>query len=132
MIINRFGDLNRRIYLYGTSKKLELKKDEEIQPLPFIIMPDSRFKINWNMVIIILLLYTATFVPYRTAFIDDASGGLAGFEWLVDILFMIDLFVNFISAYEDGDKNTEVRLRHIVKNYIKSWFLLDVIACIPF
>ena len=94
--------------------------------------PESTFKVVWNFVIIALLLYTATFVPYRTAFIDDSPPALAIFEWMVDVLFMFDLFVNLISAYEDEDKNIEVRLRYIVRNYIKSWFFLDIIACIPF
>lgn len=132
MIINRFGDLNRRIYLYGTSKKLELKKEEEITPLPFVIMPESKLKIIWNFVIIALLTYTATFVPYSAAFIDNPTEAQSDFEWLVDVLFIIDLFVNLLSAYEDEDKNIEVRLGYIVRNYIKSWFLLDLTACIPY
>ena len=72
MIIHKFGDLNRRIYLYGTSKKLDLKEEDEIVPSKLVILPDSKFKIMWNIIMVILLLYTATFVPYRTAFIDEA------------------------------------------------------------
>jgi hypothetical protein len=105
---------------------------EEIKPLPFILMPDSKAKTFWNITIALLLIYTATFVPYRTAFIDDGSIFLQDFENFLDALFILDLFVNFLSAYEDQDKNTEVRLKHIATNYMKGWFLLDVVACIPF
>lgn len=45
---------------------------------------------------------------------------------------MFDLIINFISAYEDRDKNIEVRLKFIALSYIKSWFFLDIAACIPF
>ena len=46
--------------------------EEERVPLPFILLPDNKIRMAWNMVIVSLLLYTASFVPYRTSFIDDA------------------------------------------------------------
>lgn len=76
-------------------------------PLPFIIMPDSKFRSFWNVIIIFLLGYTASYVPYSTAFIDSSSSALSGFERVIDALFIMDLFINFISAYEDKDKNVE-------------------------
>jgi len=118
--------------MFGASRKIDLDIEEDITPLPFILLPENYIKMTWNFVIMFLLLYTATFVPYRTAFIDDVSTGLANFEWLVDALFIFDLFINFISAYEDRDKNIEVRLKWIALNYFKTWFFLDVAACIPF
>lgn len=80
-----------------------------------------------------LLCYTATFLPMRTAFIDVDPKGLFEFETMIDILFFIDVYVNFVASYID--KNTgfiEVRFHKIAKNYITSWFLLDITACIPF
>lgn len=81
----------------------------------------------------VLLCYTATFLPLRTAFMEVDPMGLFEFELIIDVLFMIDLIINFISAYTD--KNTgfiEVRFKKIAKGYITSWFLLDLTACIPF
>ena len=46
-----------------------------------------------------LLMYTASFVPVKTAFFDEDPTGLYEFELLIDILFTADLFVNFMSAY---------------------------------
>jgi len=126
-ILHRFGDLNRRIYLFGVSKKLDLV-EEEIKPLPFIIMPDSKLKTFWNAIIAALLIYTATVVPYRTAFLDSASEGYKLFEYCVDALFFLDLIVNFVSAYEDKDKRIEVRLSYISVSYLKSWFAFDLVA----
>lgn len=131
-IVRRFAELSENITMFGASRKIDLDIEEEIIPLPFVLLPENYIKMSWNFVIMFLLLYTATFVPYRTAFIDDVSPELANFEWCVDALFMFDLIVNFISAYEDRDKNIEVRLKFIAINYIKSWFFLDLAACIPF
>lgn len=78
-------------------------------------------------------MYTASFVPVKTAFFDDDPPGLFEFELFLDSLFIIDLFVNFLSAYEDPMTGfIEVRAIKIARNYITSWFLLDVTACIPF
>jgi hypothetical protein len=54
------------------------------------------------------------------------------FEYSVDALFFIDLFVNFLSAYVNEDKNMEIRVKVIAMNYIQSWFFFDLFACIPF
>ena len=95
-------------------------------------MPESNIKVIWNMVMIVLLVYTATFVPFRTAYIDDVSPNFEYFEYLVDSLFAVDLFVNFISAYVDHDRKMEIQLKVIALSYIRSWFFFDAFACIPF
>lgn len=91
-------------------------------------MPDSLFKKAWNSIIIILLLQTALFVPYRTAFIDDGDAGLFYFELTVDMLFIVDVFINFLSAYYDKDSHVETRIGVICKEYMKSWFFIDIVA----
>ena len=132
-ILNTFGDLNRRIYLHGSTRKNEyIEMKEKLKPFPLIIMPNSRFKNFWNIVMMVLLVYTGTYVPYKTAFLDTTSRFVFILELVLDSIFMLDLIINFLSAYEDKDKNVEFRLPYIAFNYIRSWFFLDVVACIPF
>ena len=45
---------------------------------------------------------------------------------------MFDLYVNFVSAYTDQDRNLETNPKVIALQYLKSWFLFDAFACIPF
>lgn len=118
--------------MFGASRGIELDIEEEIEPLPIILMPENKLKMAWNLVTLALLLYTATFVPYRTSFIEKAPPGLAVWEWIVDTLFCVDIFINFISAYENSDKNIEVRMKVIAKSYITSWFFFDLAAVFPF
>jgi len=61
-----------------------------------------------------------------------APKGLVIWEWIVDALFIIDIFINFVSAFENQDKNIEVRLKVIAAMYIQSWFLFDLAAVFPF
>ena len=101
LVLVRFGDLEKRINLFGTSIQFDFELIEDINPARYIILPDSTFKTFWNFIMIFLLLYTASFVPIRTAFIDDVTPIFAAFEFTVDGCFIADLFVNFLSAYVD-------------------------------
>ena len=53
------------------------------------------------------------------------------FDTIVDILFICDLIINFISAYEKRDGTSETRPKYIAMKYFKSWFIVDFISCIP-
>ena len=37
----------------------------------FILLPDSTFKKYWNVIILILMIYTGTLLPYKLIFEDD-------------------------------------------------------------
>lgn len=77
-------------------------------------MPDHKFKIFWNLIIIMLLVYTATFVPYQIAFIQDDIFALTVLDYITDSLFGIDIIINFISAIELTNKTIETKTRSIV------------------
>jgi hypothetical protein len=70
-------------------------------------------------------------IPFQTAFIDESSA-FEPFEVFIEILFFMDLLFNFVTAYVDRDRKVEIRMSVIAKNYIQSWFFLDLFACIPF
>lgn len=48
---------------------------------------------------IVLLLYTATYVPYRITF-SDVVEDYGWFEVTIDVLFAIDIVITFITPYE--------------------------------
>jgi len=97
------------------------------------MMPDNKFLKVWNPIIVILLIYTASFVPYRTAFLDEVSEGLVIFEYIVDALFFIDIFINFMSGYDILELGiVEVRFSMIAAKYLQGWFFLDLATVFPF
>ena len=49
----------------------------------------------------------------------------------MDTLFIIDIFINFISAYEDNNGMPVVNIKLIAMNYVQGWFIIDFIASIP-
>ena len=96
-----------------------------------LIPPNCKFKIIWTLVMIVLLLYTAFCTPYIIAFIEEMASGLFVLEVIVDMLFFIDIILTFFTPYMEG--NREIRDKCIIaKKYLFSWFIFDLVACIPF
>jgi potassium voltage-gated channel Eag-related subfamily H member 2 len=82
----------------------------------------------------ICLLYTASVVPYRCAFykVEEGFSMYAVIEVVVDTIYIMDLFINFFISYLDKDRKVEVRLSNIAREYLYTWFIWDLLACIPF
>ena len=134
MIRKIFKDLERRLYLFGTSKALSFSIEEEVAPACYIVMYNSTFRLFWDIIIFVCIIYTASFVPYRCAFSkkEEGFGVFNGIEAVVDALYIADLFMNFFIAYLDKDRKVEVRITKIAQEYLTTWFIWDLLACIPF
>ena len=81
-----------------------------------------------------MLIYVGIFIPFNTCFYDPSekwnfSDSIAVF---VDLMYVIDIFINFISAYEDlATGLIVVDTKLIAIDYIKGWFFIDLFATIP-
>ena len=96
-----------------------------------MINHDSDFKKFWTIILIFLLLYTAIIMPYKIALIDDDNETILIVDTVVDFLFMIDIFINLNSPIEEGTGNFNYHRKTVFINYCKSWFFIDLIACLP-
>lgn len=70
LVLRFVRDLTNKIIMFGVTRKLEELEKEEF-PAPYILLPDSKLKSYWNIICVVLLIYTATYMPFKTAFIDD-------------------------------------------------------------
>lgn len=137
LIVQQFSSLDTKIKIFGRQllvAKVPINEEEssEVKPCFLIIMPNSGLKTFWNVLIIAMLIYTATYVPYRVAFVESrGSAGFQAFEYTIDALFFVDIVINFIAATEKKDRSVEIRPRQIAKNYAKTWFLFDLVATFP-
>lgn len=108
--------------------------NSEVTPSRLIILPDSTFKVIWNIILVFVLLLTATFVPFQLAFLDDDNiESLPVFllNTFMDSIFIADIMINFFSAYERPGGLPETRLKVITTNYATTWFFFDLIAAVP-
>ena len=97
--------MHDRVVKYGTIKNINYDcEDVKIKSKPWIVMlPDDPFRRFWNLLVVFLLLYVVTYVPVAVCFFntneDTEMNAGAIVDMCVDFLFIIDIFVNFISAY---------------------------------
>lgn len=92
--------------LFPLSTLNEEQEEQELaENLPFpLIHPENKINKVWNPIYLVLMLYTATVMPYRIAFEDTISDGWLITDYFTDSLFWIDMVINMFTAFynEDG------------------------------
>ncbi|XP_012515664.1 PREDICTED: potassium voltage-gated channel subfamily H member 6 isoform X2 [Propithecus coquereli] len=108
------------------------------------ILHYSPFKAVWDWLILLLVIYTAVFTPYSAAFLlsdqDESQRGACGYtcspltmvDLIVDIMFVVDIVINFRTTYVNSNDEVVSHPRRIAIHYFKGWFLIDMVAAIPF
>lgn len=96
-----------------------------------ILLHYSTFKTSWDWLIIILTLYTTVSVPFIVCFEYNPSF-LTVIDMLVDWLFIADIVLNFHTTYvgKDGELIDDPKM--IRMNYLKTWFVLDLVSSLPY
>ena len=97
---------------------------------------NNKLRMNWDLFIILLALYNCILIPFNVAFPSaiEQSVGQVLLDRTIDILFGLDLILNFRTTYINPKTNLEVfdQVR-IAKNYFySSRFWVDLLASIPF
>lgn len=82
------------------------------------------------------LLYTIVIAPLRLGFeVEDyCPSGIWVWETIIDIGFIIDLLLNFVTAvYNDTAHGTELDFNpyHIAKAYVHVWLWVDLASSLP-
>ncbi|KAL6057201.1 Cyclic nucleotide-binding domain-containing protein [Balamuthia mandrillaris] len=99
---------------------------------PTVIHPKSAFAFNWNLFMFAALTYMAVSVPYGSAFTDEFVGGrLSWQEVLVDIILVVDIWVNMHKTFMDQSGTYVGDHKRIRSNYIRSWFAVDLLSVLP-
>ncbi|XP_073769333.1 voltage-gated inwardly rectifying potassium channel KCNH7 [Danio rerio] len=109
----------------------------------FTILHYSPFKAVWDWLILLLVIYTAIFTPYTAAFLLDreeqkrqecgySCSPLNVVDLMVDIMFIIDILINFRTTYVNLNEEVVSHPGKIAIHYFKGWFLIDMVAAVPF
>eukprot|EP00063_Salmo_salar_P051490 XP_014026325.1 PREDICTED: potassium voltage-gated channel subfamily H member 1-like isoform X1 [Salmo salar] len=108
-------------------------KQETPKTPPHIILHYCAFKTTWDWVILILTFYTAIMVPYNVSFKTKQNN----VTWLVvdsivDVIFLVDIVLNFHTTFVGpaGEVISDPKL--IRMNYVKTWFVIDLLSCLPY
>ncbi|XP_029429686.1 potassium voltage-gated channel subfamily H member 6 isoform X2 [Rhinatrema bivittatum] len=108
------------------------------------ILHYSPFKAVWDWLILLLVIYTAVFTPYSAAFLlndqEEEKSWECGYscsplnivDLIVDIMFIVDIIINFRTTYVNINDEVVSHPGKIAIHYFKGWFLIDMVAAIPF
>ncbi len=78
-----------------------------------------------------LLAYATIITPFRICFIENPSLGWIITNYLIDILFAVDIGLNFFSVVYDSDFNIIIDRKIMAKRYLQGWFWIDILSITP-
>lgn len=123
---------NLHIYENDDPRRAQTIAGDDIKTHWSIIRHYSRGRILWDVVMAILVAVTAIIVPMRIAFDIENSVFFTVTDRMSDGLFLLDMVLSFFTTYLD-ETGVEVMDRHeIRKYYVKTTFLIDLLATVPF
>ncbi|XP_076628162.1 potassium voltage-gated channel seizure isoform X2 [Colletes latitarsis] len=108
------------------------------------ILHYSPFKAVWDWVILLLVMYTAIFTPYVAAFVLSDSDynsrknkkysddPIVIIDFIVDVTFIVDIIINFRTTFVNSNDEVVSHPAKIAVHYLKGWFIIDLVAAIPF
>jgi len=100
-------------------------------PAWFVVLPSNKYRIGWDIFVLFLLFVVFVTVPLSMAFGERYDRGMVAADLVVDSLFLVDVVLNFITAYPLDEEGLEMEMRpsRIASAYLFSWFLLDIMSC---
>ncbi|KAM3717132.1 Potassium voltage-gated channel protein eag [Dirofilaria immitis] len=113
-------------------------RQETPKTSPHIILHYSTFKTIWDWSILALTFYTAFIVPYNIAFKtrEHPPRGtidmVALMDSIVDVIFFADILLNFHTTFVGPGGEVVIDPNIIRYNYFKSWFVIDLLSCLPY
>ncbi|XP_067088846.1 potassium voltage-gated channel subfamily H member 4a [Osmerus mordax] len=111
-----------------------------VQKSRFILLHYSVSKALWDWLILLATFYVAVTVPYNVCFVshdedgdcDSSSRSTIGSDIAVEMLFILDIILNFRTTYVSQSGQVVYDARSICLHYCTTWFFVDLIAALPF
>ena len=73
----------------------------------YIVMPDTRLKMMWDLLILLLVFVSAFSIPagisYAAIMGPELASAVDAFDWVMVGIFAVDMVLNFAVAFQDRD-----------------------------
>lgn len=96
-----------------------------------VFIPDSFYREMWDVLCIFFILYQNFMILYLLSFTDSSQHLHFIALTVVDFLFICEIILNCNTGYFANGVLVKHR-KKIFKTYLRSFFVFDVMACIPF
>ncbi|XP_055707350.1 potassium voltage-gated channel subfamily H member 8 isoform X2 [Phlebotomus papatasi] len=117
--------------LHSTDAPLPEYKTQAVKKSRFILSHYGMFKGCWDWLILVATFYVAVAVPYNAAFVKTDRMTMAS-DVIVEALFIVDIILNFRTTYVSRKGEVVSDSKAIALNYLKGWFVVDLLAALPF
>ncbi|XP_076220058.1 LOW QUALITY PROTEIN: voltage-gated inwardly rectifying potassium channel KCNH3-like [Aptenodytes patagonicus] len=125
--------------VFGDKPSLPEYKVAAIRKPPLILLHYGAFKAGWDGLILLATLYVAVTVPYSVCVgtgteegLPAARGPPSACDLCVEILFMLDIILNFRTTFVSKSGQVVLEPRAVARHYLAGWFPLDLVAALPF
>ena len=119
----------------GVYDSFDDEEYEEQNEIDYYIPPSCYFIKIYDCIMFLSAMYYLIFVPIYLSKDMILSPG-NDFKFiiltLIDIIYIVDIIINFFRAYQNFDENLVRNTKYIIFHYIQTWFFLDFIQSIPF
>ena len=113
---------------------IDSEEQEELEH--FFISPDNKIILMIDALIIIstifYLIYTPFYLSSLQCFCSFKIKFINFIYYFIDILFILDLFLGFFRGYYNFQFHLITDDMHIIKHYLFSQFIFDLIQALPF
>jgi potassium voltage-gated channel Eag-related subfamily H protein 7 len=90
------------------------------------------FAIRWTLITMMWIMQSAIVIPTRLGFSSKANAFTACLDYLSEIWFLVDIWMNFHIGFVDHDTGEDVLNREMIRiAYVKSWLLMDMASATP-
>ena len=103
---------------------------EKYSEVTGLLFPSGPLKFKWDLYVLGLIVYSSISVPFRLGMSHPADGTWWFIEVFVGLCFIADLVLSFRTSFLNGDQLVLDKAM-IRDNYLRSWFLLDLVSSLP-
>eukprot|EP00808_Paulinella_micropora_P015429 g13950.t1 len=118
---------------WGSKFLLWDRDDEQSRPAWILYPSDPLFRC-WDLLLLLTMSYCVVIIPLEIAFVHQTWGHTAfnNIEIAIQVIFVTDIFISFFLAYYTPYGVLIKDHRRICQHYVKTYFVFDVIAAMPY
>ncbi|CAK8530913.1 unnamed protein product [Lathyrus sativus] len=106
--------------------------NQETKLRKYVIYPfNPKYRV-WELLLVVLVIYSAWICPFEFAFLTYKQNGLFIIDNIVNGFFAIDIVLTFFVAYHDSHSYLLIDdPKKIAISYLSTWFALDICSTAP-
>lgn len=118
---------------YSGKHNLFHSTGEAVTASQCVLSPLGRTRLTWDFVAFLCLLIEFWITPFELIFLSDLKTQLSirYVSLAINVFFCLDILLNFSTGYVTDDRLVLQRAA-IIKEYVRFWLWIDILATLPF